>query len=263
MISLGELLDHLESIAPLHLQENYDNAGLITGNRDMTVKGVSVCLDSTEAVVDEAIALGNNVIIAHHPIVFSGLRQITGKTYIERTIIKAIKNDIAIYAIHTNLDNILDKGVNQKIADLLGLKDLQILAPKDDNDKTIGAGIVGFLKEPIKLEKFMSYVKETMKAGCVKHTEKLVDQVQKIAICGGSGSFLLDRAIAEKCDVFITADFKYHQFFDANGKIVIMDIGHYETEQFTIDLLVEIINDKFSNFAAHYTKVNTNPVNYI
>jgi dinuclear metal center YbgI/SA1388 family protein len=259
---LHELTEYLESIAPSHLQESYDNSGLIVGDPLMEIRGVIVCLDSTEEVVEEAIEKGCNVIVAHHPIVFNGLKRFVGANYIERTVIKAIKNDIAIYSIHTNLDNVKKNGVNGKIAEKLGLKDLKILAPKMPEESDIGAGMVGFLNEAMHKETFLKMVKTTMQADCVKYTKWLKESVSKIAICGGSGSFLLETAMEEKCDVFITSDFKYHQFFDANNKIVILDIGHYETEQFTIDLLVGIITDKFSNFAAHYTKVDTNPVKY-
>ncbi len=261
MTKLFELIQLLEGIAPLHLQEAYDNAGLIVGNPEMEVTGVTVCLDSTEAVIDEAIKMGNNVVVAHHPIIFSGLKKITGKSYIERCIIKAIQNDIAIYAIHTNLDNVLQHGVNEQIAKRLQLKNHSILAPKEEDN--IGAGIIAYLEEPMPTLTWLQDVKERMKADCLKYTNILKPTVQKIAICGGSGSFLLTHAIAQQCDVFLSADFKYHQFFDANDQIVIVDIGHFETEQFTIDLLVEIIRNNFSNFAAHFTKVNTNPVKYI
>lgn len=263
MTKLYELIAHLEHIAPLKHQESYDNAGLIVGDREMDITGVTVCLDSTEAVIDDAIRRGDNVVVAHHPIVFSGLKKFTGSDYIEKCIIKAIKNDIAIYAIHTNLDNVLEKGVNQKIGNKLGLLNQEILVAKDEKDPTIGAGIIGFLEAPIKAIDFLTFVKKEMKTDCVKYTEFHKENVQKVAICGGSGSFLLEEAMRKNCDVFITGDFKYHQFFDANQKIIIADIGHYESEQFTIELLVEIISDNFSNFAAHYTKVNTNPVKYL
>lgn len=262
MTRLRELTTYLEEIAPSHLQESYDNSGLITGHPNMEVTGVIVSLDSTEEVIDEAIEKGANVIVAHHPIVFSGLKRFTGANYIERTIIKAIKNDIAIYSIHTNLDNVKSNGVNAKIAEKLGLENIQILVPKFPDEKEIGAGMVGFLPNEMGQEDFLKMVKTSMKAACLKYTKWLKPKVKKIGLCGGSGSFLLDQAIAQDCDVFLTSDFKYHQFFDANEKLVIIDIGHYETEQFTIDLLVEIITDKFSNFAAHYTKVDTNPVKY-
>lgn len=263
MTQLADLVKYLEEIAPLHLQESYDNAGLITGNLSQNITGVSVCLDSTEAVVDEAISLGHNVIIAHHPIVFTGLKTFTGKNYIEKTIVKAIKHDIAIYAIHTNLDNVFENGVNQKIANILGVKNQKILMPKNMENPEIGAGIFGELEIPIETIEFLKQVKKEMKTASLKYTRILQESVQKIAICGGSGSFLLDQAILKNCDVFITSDFKYHQFFDANGKIVIADIGHFETEQYTIDLLIDIIKKKFSNFAAHSTRMITNPVNYI
>jgi len=262
MTKLHELIAHLEEIAPSYLQESYDNSGLIVGNPQMEITGVTVCLDSTEAVVEEAINAGHNVVVAHHPIVFSGLKRFTGANYIQRTIIKAIKNDIAIYSIHTNLDNVYSNGVNGKIAEKLNLLHTRILAPKFPDDNSVGAGMVGELAEGMTQDAFLSHVKSAMQTDCVKYTDWLTPKVSKIAVCGGSGSFLLEQAVAEGCDVFITSDFKYHQFFDADRKIVILDIGHYETEQFTIDLLVQIITDKFSNFAAHYTKVNTNPVNY-
>ncbi len=262
MTKLYELIEHLEQIAPRHLQEAYDNSGLIVGHLEMEVKGVIVCLDSTEEVIEEAIAKECNVVVAHHPIVFSGLKQFTGANYIQRTIIKAIKHDIAIYSIHTNLDNVQAQGVNERIAMTLGLQQCEILSPKFPDQLDIGAGMIGTLTEPMAKEPFLAFVKRQMKTDCIKYTRWIKENVSRVAICGGSGSFLLEQAKDKNCDVFITSDFKYHQFFDADEKIVILDIGHYETEQFTIDLLVEIITDKFSNFAAHYTKVCTNPVKY-
>ena len=262
MTKIHELIEYLESIAPSHLQESYDNSGLIVGDPLKEITGVIVCLDSTEEVIDEALEKGCNVIVAHHPIVFSGLKRFTGSNYIERTVIKAIKHDIAIYSIHTNLDNVKKNGVNAKIAEKLGLKNIEILSPKFPDEADVGAGMIGNLEDDMGKEAFLEMVKSSMKADCIKYTKWLKESVSKVAICGGSGSFLLEAAIAQKCDVFVSSDFKYHQFFDANDKIVILDIGHYETEQFTIDLLVEIITDKFSNFAAHYTKIHTNPVKY-
>lgn len=258
---IGEITAHLESIAPLHLQAKYDNAGLLTGNKSWAVSGVLCCLDATEAVVDEAIALGCNLIVAHHPIIFSGLKSLTGSNYIERTILKALKNDIAIYAIHTNLDHVLTGGVNQKIAERLSLHNVAILDP-DKKDPSIGAGIVGELASSMTEQDFLSYAYDHMQANVIRHSPMLGKRIKKVAICGGSGSFLLERAIASEADVFITGDFKYHQFFDANDDILILDIGHFESEQFTIDLLYDHITNKFSKFAAHCTKVTTNPIGY-
>jgi len=329
-MQIKNLTTYLETIAPSSYQESYDNAGLIVGDKQAEIKGVLVCLDSTEAVVDEAIELGCNLIIAHHPIVFKGLKRFNGSNYVERVVMKAIKHDIALYAIHTNLDNVYQQGVNTKIAEMLGLQNTRILAPKANlkqitanisNDATadaiarleamgieqieltelpthakinivyasaqasavkriintsdyvevnvlnknakVGSGMIGFLPEAMDSMAFLAFLKKTMKVGAVKYTDILKDKVQKIALCGGSGGFLLRNAIGAGADIFITADYKYHEFFDADGKIVIADIGHFESEQFTIDLLFDIISQKFSNFALHSTKVVTNPVNYL
>lgn len=364
MESLNNIISYLESIAPLGYQESYDNSGLITGNTEMQITGAIIALDCIEAVVDEAIVTGCNLIIAHHPIVFSGLKKLNGKNYIERTIIKAIKNDIAIYAIHTNLDNVL-QGVNAKICDRLGLINCRILAPKagllkklvtyvplakaeqvrkalfnagcgrignydeasfntegigtfranesaqpfvgdigkrhnekevkletvfesvnqskvikalqtshpyeevaydiytlENKNQQVGAGMIGELPEAISAIDFLAHLKTSMSTECIRHTDLLNKKVKLVAVCGGSGSFLLDDAIANGAQFFITADYKYHQFFDANGKIIIADIGHYESEQYTKQLLYDLLVQNFNTFALQLTKVNTNPVNY-
>ncbi|GJM31536.1 MAG: GTP cyclohydrolase 1 type 2 [Saprospiraceae bacterium] len=347
-MKIKDLTNYLESIAPANYQESYDNAGLIVGDPATELSGVLVCLDSTEAVVEEAIAKKCNLIVAHHPIVFKGLKRLNGRNYVERTVIKAIRNEIAIYAIHTNLDNVYAQGVNAKIAEKLGLEDTHILAPKAEMKKLftfvpathsevirkalfavgagqvlphnelsfstlgvgsqdgqngaqvklevvfpsgnqsavlkaldeqfsgaaydimqvenstpeVGSGMIGTFKKPMTEEAFLKFLKKNMQTELVRHTQLLGNKISKVAICGGAGSFLLSRAIQQKADVFITADYKYHEFFDADGKIVIADIGHFESEQFTIDLLYEIISEKFSNFALHCTEVKTNPVNY-
>lgn len=334
MTKIKEILAILEQVAPPSYQESYDNAGLITGNSEAEVTGVLTCLDSTEAIVDEAIAKSCNLIVAHHPIVFKGLKRFTGQNYVERTIIKALKNDIAIYAIHTNLDNVYHQGVNTRFAERLGLQNTQILAPKPKNlqlgfivsqsnlpsvldsiqplcthpavvipcnganrmkvectipealqgaiktavapflesvvtsqtvldlHPKIGSGMIGELAAPMDARSFLSFLKERMQTNCVKHTELIHSEIKKVALCGGVGSFLLKKAIRQKADIFITADYKYHEFFDADGKIIIADIGHFETEQFTIPLLKEIISNKFSNFAVYETAHSTNPVHY-
>lgn len=339
-MKIRELTAYLETIAPSVYQEDYDNAGLIVGNPNADLKGVLLCLDSIEVIVEEAISKGCNLIIAHHPIVFRGLKKITGRNYVERTILKAIKNDIAIYAIHTNLDNVYHQGVNAKICEKLGLEYTQILSPKkalkqyavsvpteqakivrnlllsagllevnatsaidyttdgseeqvrltavapvgmenritqalsktdalleinalESPSKELGAGMLGYLQQPMTELDFLQHLKQTMHAGVVRHTGMRGQEVRTVAVCGGSGSFLLGNAIAQGADVFVTSDFKYHEFFDADGKIIIADIGHFESEQFTIELLYEIISKKFSNFALHYTEVSTNPVSYL
>ncbi|NND05756.1 MAG: Nif3-like dinuclear metal center hexameric protein [Saprospiraceae bacterium] len=254
------ITSYLEGIAPLELQEPYDNAGLLTGSKTWEATGAILCLDSTEEVIQEAIAKRCNLVIAHHPIIFSGLKRLTGAHYIERAIICAIKHDIAIYAIHTNLDNILQDGVNQKIAQRLKLADLQILAPKES--ATIGSGLLGTLPEAMPPSDFIEFVKNQMHTSCIRHTKILDKPIGKVAICGGSGRFLLSDAIAHQADAFVSADFKYHEFFEANDEIVVLDIGHYESEQFTIALLRDLLTRKFANFAAHNTEVVTNPINY-
>ena len=350
-MKIKDLTAFLETIAPPSYQESYDNAGLIVGNPDTELSGVLVCLDSTEAVIDEAIDLGCNLVVAHHPIVFRGLKRFNGQNYVERTIIKAIKNDVAIYAIHTNLDNVYQNGVNGKIAEKLGLDNTRILAPKqqlkklftfvpathsealrdalfaagagqvngleqisyatlgvgtvdgqvgaqmklevvfasalqgqilaalkqfhpaenapydlisiENSSVEIGSGMIGNLKKPMKPMAFLKFLKETMRAGCIRYTPVLDKDISTVAVCGGAGGFLLNQAIRQKADIFITADYKYHEFFDADNQIIIADIGHFESEQYTIELLFDLISKKFSNFAAHFTKVNTNPVNYL
>ena len=365
-MKIKDLTQFLEQIAPPPYQEAYDNAGLIVGDPNTPITGVLVCLDSLESVIDEAIALNCNVVVAHHPIVFKGLKRFTGKNYVERTVIKAIKNDIAIYALHTNLDNVCHNGVNHKIGEMLGLKNLKILAPKKqilmklttfipkvetqtvlnalyaagagqigeykncsfrtegvgtfmptgdaqphigslDKDEEVtenrievifpafleskiltalktahpyeevayylhllenahqevGSGMVGDLERGISELDFLKILKDKMRVGCVKYTALLGKTVKKVAICGGAGGFLLGNAISAGADIFITADYKYHEFFDADGKIIIADIGHYESEQFTIDLLGDIIQNSFKNMQVFLTKTITNPVNYL
>ncbi len=263
-VTVAELTRFLESIAPLHLQESYDNAGLLTGNPAMQVTGVMTSLDMLEPVIDEAIEKGCNVVVAHHPIIFKGLKRLTGEHYVERVVIKAIRAGIALYAIHTNLDSVLNHGVNERIAQQLGMTHLRILDPKPSPEATgpVGIGVVGELAAPISFNAFIQLLKSRMGCSVVRHTQWDNRPIQKIAVCGGSGSFLLPRAMAEQADAFVTADYKYHEFFEADGRILIADIGHFESEQFTINLLDELIRNKFSNFASHSTTVITNPVKY-
>ncbi len=262
-MKLLELLDFFEGIAPLHLQEPYDNAGLLTGDPDMEITGVITCLDSTEAVIQEAIDNNCNVVVAHHPIIFSGLKNLTSANYIQKTIQLAIKNDIAIVAMHTNLDNVFQNGVNERIAKRIGLQNLKILKPKDPTEPLVGSGMIGDLPSPQDALSFLNDLKTKMSVNCVKYTKIHKQNIAKIAVAGGSGGFLLYDAIRQGADMFITADYKYHEFFDANDRIIIADIGHYESEQFTIELLSELINDNFVKFAARTTKMVTNPVNYL
>jgi len=261
-MQIKDILSILESVAPPHLQESYDNAGLIVGDPEATVTGVLFCLDSTEAVVNEAVEKGCNLVVAHHPIVFRGLKRLNGTNYVERTVMLAIRQNVAIYAIHTNLDNVYHLGVNTKIAEKLGLTNTRILAPKP-GQVDIGAGLLGELPTPVPEIEFLQNAKKNLRTNCVRHTALRGKIVRTVAVCGGSGSFLLPEALRAGADAFVTADFKYHEFFDAEGKLVIADIGHFESEQFTIELLHDIVREKFPTFALHLTEVNTNPVFYL
>ena len=260
-MKISDIISLLESIAPTHLQESYDNAGLIVGHPDTALHGVLFCLDSTEAIVDEAISKGCNLIVAHHPIVFRGLKRLNGSNYVERTVIHAIRNNVAIYAIHTNLDNVHRQGVNAKIAEKIGLQQTRILCPKPGS-LDIGGGLVGTLPEKMSEMAFLQHIKTTFQTGCVRHTALRKKPIQQVAVCGGSGRFLLPDAKRAGADVFVTADFKYHEFFDADGQILIADIGHFESEQFTVELLFGIVKNNFPTFALHCADLNTNPVSY-
>ncbi|HEX4877804.1 MAG TPA: Nif3-like dinuclear metal center hexameric protein [Chitinophagaceae bacterium] len=363
-MKIAEIIAALENLAHPSLQEHYDNAGLITGSADWKCTGIICSLDATEEVVLEAIKKKCNLVVAHHPIVFNGLKKINGKNYVEKTIIAAIKHDIAIYAIHTNLDNVLN-GVNGTIAAKLGLKKVVLLAEKDDTLQKLvtfapvayagkvrdavfaagggnignysecsfntrgtgtfyageasnpvigrkgerheeeevkievifpaylqgklvaamkaahlyeevaydiiplvnkyqgfGAGVVGELTTAMEEKKFITRLKKVFGVPVVRHSALTGKPVKKVAICGGAGSFLISKALAAEADAYITADMKYHEFFDANGKLLIADVGHYESEQFTISLLQEYLEQKFPTFAVLKTGVITNPVHY-
>ncbi len=265
-MKIKEITDFLETIAPLEYQERYDNSGYIVGNSENEFKGAVICLDSTEEVIDEAISLGYNLVIAHHPIIFQGIKKLTGKTYIGRTILKAIKNDITIYAIHTNLDNSFANGVSTKIASKLGFDNLEILDPKPEfliKNKEVGTGVIATLDKEMGEMEFLKYLKQKLNLNCIKYTGLRGQNVKRVAICGGACSFLLKKALRSDVDVFVTADFKYHEYFDAENKLIIADIGHYESEIFTIELVFDILTNKFSTFAARLTNVITNPVKYL
>ena len=278
MLRIHEIVSAFEAVAPLALQESYDNSGLILGDRDAEVTRALLCLDCTEAVVDEAIGKGCDLIIAHHPIVFGGLKRFTGGDYVQRTVIKAIQNNIAIYACHTNLDNVLRGGVNERIAQQLGFDVERVLRPiaadfgsfassggvvDSEVFRTAGAGILCNLQKPMNVLDFLQHVKERMGAEVVKYTKCDIEVVGKVAICGGAGSFLIGDALRAGADAFITSDVKYHEFFDAQGKMLLCDIGHYESEKYTIDLFSNILSAKFPKFATIFAGTITNPIDYL
>ena len=362
---IKEIVNCIEEFASLSYQEEYDNSGLIIGAQDAEVNKALITLDITEEVIDEAIKGNFDLIISHHPIVFSGLKKITGKNFVERIVIKAIKNNIAIYSAHTNIDNSY-LGVNSILCEKIGLKNCKVLSPKsgllrkliafcpsekadevrqaifaagaghignydscsfntlgkgtfranekanpyvgnrnelhyekeerietiysinneakilkalfqshpyeevaydiyplENKFKNVGAGMFGELENPEDEQDFLKRVKGIVEVGCVKHSDFVGKKIKKVAVCGGSGSFLISNAISADADIFLTADVKYHQFFDAENKIIIADIGHFESEQFTKELLLSILKEKFPKFAAQISKCNTNAVNYL
>ncbi len=365
MHTIREVIAAFESFAPVQYQENYDNSGLLIGNVNAETHAVLLCLDITEDIVDEALMLGANLIISHHPLIFNGLKSITGKNSVEKAVIKCIKNDIAVYAAHTNIDN-NSKGVSFKMADKLGLLDvkplvtysgqllklvtfvpinfidkvrqaifdagggsignydccsfnltgegtfkamegsnpfageknilhrepeirLETILPKHlensvlqallrahpyeevaydlypliNHNPLTGAGAVGVLEIEEEEDSFLLRIKDVFGCQVIRHTDFLNKKIKKIAVCGGSGYDFLKHAIKCKADVYITADIKYHQFSEAEGKIIIADIGHYESEQFILEVFYEILLKNFSKFAVYFTKVNANPINYL
>jgi dinuclear metal center YbgI/SA1388 family protein len=265
-MKIQEIIHSLEQWAPLDFQESYDNSGLISGNPNQACTGVLCSLDCTEEVVDEAIAKGCNLIVSHHPIIFKGVKQLTIKHFIGRTLIKAIRHNISLYAFHTNLDNVID-GVNKSLADQLQLTNRRILAPIagkfDQHGQEIGAGIVGELPLETEAISFLQWVKEKFHLSVLKHTPIVNNQLKTIALCGGSGSFLIDTVKQQNIDCFITSDLKYHEFFEADNRFLLVDIGHGESEQYVPDLIIAYLNIKFPTFAVLRSLVNTQPVTYL
>ena len=364
-VKISEIIDCIETIAPNSYQESYDNAGLIIGNKNDIITGVTICLDITEEVIDEAITNKDNLIIAHHPIIFKGIKKITGSNYVERCIIKAIQHNIALFAAHTNLDSVIENGVNSMIAQKIGLLNCKILSPKlnslkqlittipkvntedvmeelhrvgagnignykncsfrvlgtghfrpvnkakptigtieqdeiveeirvelifpayleqkilktlkdvhpyeevayfitslENYNQDVGSGMIGDLEKPIPTEDFFHYLKKEFKLQVIKHTSFTKKTIQKVAFCGGSGSFLIKNAIEQEADIYITGDIKYHDFFDADNKIILVDIGHFESEIHTKDLFFQLISSKYQSLDLHICKTNTNPVQY-
>ena len=364
-MNIKEVTNYLEELAPLNYAENFDNVGLLVGNYHTEVSGVLVALDTLEETVDEAISKNCNLIISFHPIIFSGLKKLNGNSYVERVVLKAIKNDIAIYATHTALDN-SKKGVSAKMCEVLGLQNTKVLIPKkgiikklttfvptqnattlrnalfntgagnignydkcsfnvlgegtyrgnehsnpvigekgelhteketrisvvfeskneasilktlkenhpyeevayeiittENMHQDIGLGMIGELPKEMKEKDFLLFLKETMKTDCVRHSELLHKKIKKVAVLGGAGSFAISNAKRAGADAYVSADFKYHEFFKAEKSILLTDIGHYESEQFTKNLLVDYLTKKFSNFAVILSEKSTNQIYYI
>lgn len=260
-MKIKDIAAAIEESAPLSFQEDYDNAGLITGNPDSKATGALFCVDVTEEVIGEALSLGVNMIISHHPIIFIPIKKINGSNHVERVIISALKNDIAIYAAHTNLDSAKD-GISIRMAEMLGLKNIKVLQSRL-NDPTTGYGAVGELADKEEAEEFLQKVKDVFKTGAVRHSVINKEYVQKIAVCSGAGSFMAQEAIDAGADLFITADIKYNTFLDVRKEIIIADIGHFESEYCSIEILYEIVTKKFPKFAAHKSVKSENPVIYL
>ena len=260
-MKIVEVTRLIEEFAPLSLQESWDNAGLQVGNPQAEATGALLCLDVTEAILDEAVKKGLNLIITHHPLLFRGLKSITGNSHIERIVIKAIKNDIAIYSAHTNMDSAWG-GVSHLIAKKIGLEDVEVLSPQSEGAVT-GLGVVGNLPQEEGVLSFLGRVKEIFGVGAVRYSGNVEKPIRRVAICGGAGSEFVKEAVACGADVLITGDVKYHEFMSDNEKILLADIGHYESEYFTKEIFSEIITKKIPNFAVHYAELEKNPINYL
>ncbi len=262
MNKVSEIIGCITDIAPLKWQESWDNAGLLVGDANMLVDKALVTLDVTEAVIDEAIEKGFHLVISHHPVIYRPLKHLLLENTIERTIMKAIKNDIAIACMHTNLDNSY-LGVSKWLADKIGLKNHEVLEPmKVEEDVVTGGGMVGELEKAMDEKDFLALVKKNLGCDALRHSDFLGKKIKKVAVCGGSGFFLLNNVKRCKADAYVTADIKYHDFFEADRQLLLVDAGHYETEQFTKELIADVIIKKFCNFAVSISSVKTNSINY-
>ena len=261
-MKVRQVLDALEQYAPLPLQDGFDNAGLQIGlTEEQEVTGALLCLDVTEAIVDEAERLECNLIVAHHPLLFHGLKSITGKNYVERCVVKAIQKGITIYAAHTNLDN-AQGGVNYRIADTIGMTNLQFL---DSKVATVpaGAGVIGDLPEAMNEQDFLLRLKQLFNIRCIRHNPLSGRMIHRVALCGGAGGFLLSNAIAQGADAFLTGEMRYHDYFGHDDELLIAEMGHYESEQYTIDIFAEVLSARFPDLKIIKTSLNTNPINYL
>ena len=272
-----EVVNALEQFAPLPLQEDYDNAGLQVGLTEAEVSGALLCLDVTEAIVDEAVSKGCNLIVSHHPLIFHKLRRLTGDDYVQRTVMKAIEKKVTILSLHTNMDSVKG-GVNFKIAEKMRLEKVSFLGKTqtvsvpfnagitaNDNCYCVegGEGIVGYLPAPMAADDFMIMLKHTFGAECVRANELIRRDICKVALCGGAGDFLLDEALKVGADAFITGEMHYHQFFGLEQKIQLAIIGHYESEQYTTEIFRDIIMEKCPDVHCMITETNTNPIIYL
>ncbi len=258
-VKIKDVIATLERFAPLPLQDSFDNAGLQIGQTGAEVSGVLLCLDVTEAVLQEAKNCGANLVVAHHPLLFHGLKCIAGRNMVERITATAIKNDIAIYAAHTNLDNARG-GVNYKIAEKLGAQVTSFLMPKDENS---GSGVIAEMETPMGITEFLSSVKRIFGVDCVMHNDFVRSKtISKIAICGGAGAFLLQNAIDADCDAFLTGEMHYHDYFGHENDLLVTVIGHYQSEKFTTEIFRDLLKKDFPALRIETTQLDTNPIKY-
>ena len=261
-MKIREVVDALERFAPLPLQESFDNAGLQVGLTEAEVSGALLCLDVTEAVVDEAVALGCNLIVSHHPLIFHALKHVTYENDVQRAVAKALKNDVTVVSMHTNMDNAAG-GVNFKIAEKMGLEGCRFFAQKAVCGIDCGSGVIGELPEQVAADDFIIMLKRTFDVECVQCNQLLRRPIKTVAVCGGAGSFLLGDSIAEGADAFVTGEMHYHEYFGHEQDIQIAVIGHYQSEQFTNEIFKEIIERECKGVKAYLTKTNTNPIIYL
>jgi len=265
-VKIKDIVCALERFAPLPLQESYDNAGLQVGLTEADVSGALLCLDVTEEVVREAIELGCNLIVAHHPLLFHGLKRVSNDTQTERCVRMAVKNDISIYAAHTNLDNAED-GVNYKMAEKLGLLDVQMMQRHsvrvEDRQVEAGSGLIGYLPAPEDSLAFLQRIKDVFHVECLQHNELLQRPIQTVALCGGAGAFLLDEALRLEADAFLTGEMSYHQFFGHEQDIQLAVLGHYQSEQYTRNIFYDRIAEVAPGLPIFITNIDTNPIKYL
>lgn len=260
-MQIGNLVSALEQFAPLSLQDGFDNAGWQLGlTVDAEASGALLCLDITEDIVDEAIALGCNLIVSHHPLLFHPLKRITADDYIGRCLLKAARAGIALYAAHTNLDN-APGGVNARMAEQLGLQDTSPLLPKEGCPGA-GSGLIGNLPHPVPVGDFIQWVKERFQVPCVRHNNWQGTRVSRLALCGGAGAFLIPNAASAGADAFLTGEIGYHRFFGQEEHMLLLEIGHYESEQFTVDILARLLRGASPTLPIHIAHTNCNPIRY-
>ncbi|MBQ9138463.1 MAG: Nif3-like dinuclear metal center hexameric protein [Alistipes sp.] len=263
-MKIREITDCIEAFAPLSLQESYDNAGLIVGRLDDELRGgVLLAVDVTEQVIEEALELGCGMIITHHPIVFSPLKRFNSASVVERCVESAIKHSIALYACHTNLDSVKG-GMSWHLGQMLGITDMQTLEPSR-TDASVGFGVVGALPEPMGTNSFFALLRTTLGCKAIRHSKVVKDSVQRVAICTGAGGSLIEQAAASGCDIYVTADLKYNQYYLPDGRFTLCDVGHFESEYCAIDLLFNILADfskKISTFALYKSAKSENPMYY-